>query len=79
MRDIADPLSLAVMEKNNREQLLVREILCEGQEVVDIRMYLRNDRGALRPTKKGLNISRKRFGEFVDTLVETREKLNGRK
>jgi len=65
---------LAVIPKG-RGLLMVHETEYMGYDLIDIREHIRDDHGTLRPTRKGLSISRRNFGEFADMIQEVRGRL----
>ena len=69
---------LGVMEKSGGHLIRVTESNYEGHDLVDVRVYYSDENGTLKPTRKGIAVRREQFGDFVDLLMEAREKLNGR-
>lgn len=55
--------------KNNRETIHITPGRYEGYDLIDIRVYTRNQTGEIVPTKKGISINVDTVPELLDALL----------
>jgi hypothetical protein len=54
--------------RNEQEQLIVSKGEFKGKEYVDIRVFYLDDKGEVRPTKKGITVLASLFPELLEVL-----------
>lgn len=62
-------------DKNSVEKVRVSLTVYKGHELVDIRVYYKNDAGEFLPTRKGLSLSVDLFPELLAGIKKAREKI----
>jgi hypothetical protein len=60
-------ITIAAIQKNSRERLLVQLQLYEGQAILSCRVWYLKD-GVLKPSRKGLNCSIRHVAKLADAL-----------
>lgn len=68
--DNADPQLVAIIRKNSMEEVRVSLTSFNGHALFDVRTYADFDKagGELRPTKKGISLSREKLPELIEAL-----------
>ena len=56
---------LSQFDKNSTEQIRISQTIFKGLDLIDVRCYYQDDKGELRPTKKGLMLKPQVFAELV--------------
>ena len=59
-------MARTVIEKNSRESIVVSETTHMGYDLVDVRIFYKDEEGELKPTRKGVSIQR----ELLDGLIK---------
>ena len=61
-------MSTATMKKNNRETIVIADSDYNGTKLVDIRVHYTDEKGDLKPTRKGISIRPEQLDGFVSVL-----------
>ena len=61
-------MARTVIEKNSRESIVVSESTHMGYDLVDVRVYYKDEAGELKPTRKGVSLHREQLDELVKAL-----------
>lgn len=56
------------IEKNNREQIVIRRREYRGHHFVDVRKFFQGADGEPRPTGKGVTVTIDRAGDLADAI-----------
>ena len=76
---MSEPRTIAVLRKNNTEELRIRLTETEGCALVDLRVFTPTARseGEPRPTRNGICLVRTRLPELIEAL-QAAEREGGR-
>ena len=61
-------MARTVIEKNSRESIVVSESTHMGYDLVDVRVFYKDDGGELKPTRKGVSLHREQVGDVIKAL-----------
>ena len=61
-------MARTVIEKNSRESIVVSESTHMGYDLVDVRVYYKDEAGELKPTRKGVSLHREQLGDVIKAL-----------
>ena len=61
-------MARTVIEKNSRESIVVSESTHMGYDLVDVRVFYKDDTGELKPTRKGVSLHREQVGDVIKAL-----------
>ena len=61
-------MARTVIEKNSRESIVVSETTHMGYDLVDVRVYYKDEAGELKPTRKGVSLHREQLGDVIKAL-----------
>ena len=61
-------MARTVIEKNSRESIVVSETTHMGYDLVDVRVYYKDEAGELKPTRKGVSLHREQVGDVIKAL-----------
>ena len=61
-------MARTVIEKNSRESIVVSETTHMGYDLVDVRIFYKDEGGELKPTRKGVSIQREQVGDVIKAL-----------
>ena len=61
-------MARTVIEKNSRESIVVSESTHMGYDLVDVRVYYKDEAGELKPTRKGVSLHREQVGDVIKAL-----------
>ena len=61
-------MARTVIEKNSRESIVVSETTHMGYDLVDVRVYYKDEGGELKPTRKGVSLHREQLGDVIKAL-----------
>ena len=61
-------MARTVIEKNSRESIVVSETTHMGYDLVDVRVFYKDDTGELKPTRKGVSLHREQVGDVIKAL-----------
>ena len=61
-------MARTVIEKNSRESIVVSETTHMGYDLVDVRIFYKDEGGELKPTRKGVSIHREQVGDVINAL-----------
>ena len=61
-------MARTVIEKNSRESIVVSETTHMGYDLVDVRVYYKDEDGELKPTRKGVSLHREQVGDVIKAL-----------
>ena len=61
-------MARTVIEKNSRESIVVSESTHMGYDLVDLRVFYKDEAGELKPTRKGVSLHREQVGEVIKAL-----------
>ena len=61
-------MARTVIEKNSRESIVVSETTHMGYDLVDVRVFYKDDGGELKPTRKGVSLHREQVGDVIKAL-----------
>ena len=61
-------MSRTVIEKNSRESIVVSETTHMGYDLVDVRIFYKDEAGELKPTRKGVSLHREQVGDVIKAL-----------
>ena len=59
-----------VLEKNSRESLVINQSEFKGVELVDVRVFYKDENGDLKPTKKGGSVRLNQLDALIKALSE---------
>ena len=59
-----------VLEKNSRESLVINQSEFKGVKLVDVRVFYKDENGALKPTKKGVSVRLEQLDALIKALSE---------
>tara|TARA_Y100000034_G_scaffold122417_1_gene167853 strand:- start:149 stop:442 length:294 start_codon:yes stop_codon:yes gene_type:complete len=59
----------SVFTKNSRESIVIAETTFNGYDLIDIRTFY-DDKGELKPTRKGVTLRKEKLDEFVALLTK---------
>jgi hypothetical protein len=71
----SDSVTIATFEKNKREEVRVSVDTFHGRKLINIRVYYRDDDGAMKPGKQGLAIGVDRYKDFAGAILEAGKHL----
>jgi hypothetical protein len=57
-----------VLEKNSRESLVINQSEFKGVKLVDVRVFYKDETGALKPTKKGVSVRLEQLDALIKAL-----------
>ena len=61
-------MARTVIEKNSRESIVVSESTHMGYDLVDVRVFYKDEAGELKPTRKGISLHREQVGDVIKAL-----------
>ena len=61
-------MARTVIEKNSRESIVVSESTHMGYDLVDLRVFYKDEAGELKPTRKGVSLHREQVGDVIKAL-----------
>ena len=61
-------MARTVIEKNSRESIVVSETTHMGYDLVDVRVFYKDEAGELKPTRKGVSLHREQVGDVIKAL-----------
>ena len=61
-------MARTVIEKNSRESIVVSESTHMGYDLVDVRVYYKDEAGELKPTRKGVSLHREQLDAVIKAL-----------
>ena len=61
-------MARTVIEKNSRESIVVSETTHMGYDLVDVRVFYKDEAGDLKPTRKGVSLHREQVGDVIKAL-----------
>ena len=61
-------MARTVIEKNSRESIVVSESTHMGYDLVDVRVFYKDEAGELKPTRKGVSLHREQLGDVIKAL-----------
>ena len=61
-------MARTVIEKNSRESIVVSESTHMGYDLVDVRVYYKDEAGELKPTRKGVSLHREQLDDVIKAL-----------
>ena len=61
-------MARTVIEKNSRESIVVSESSHMGYDLVDVRVFYKDEAGELKPTRKGVSLHREQVGDVIKAL-----------
>ena len=61
-------MARTVIEKNSRESIVVSETTHMGYDLVDVRVYYKDEAGELKPTRKGVSLHREQLDDVIKAL-----------
>ena len=61
-------MARTVIEKNSRESIVVSETTHMGYDLVDLRVFYKDEAGELKPTRKGVSLHREQVGDVIKAL-----------
>ena len=61
-------MARTVIEKNSRESIVVSESTHMGYDLVDVRVFYKDEAGDLKPTRKGVSLHREQVGDVIKAL-----------
>ena len=61
-------MARTVIEKNSRESIVVSESTHMGYDLVDVRVFYKDEAGELKPTRKGVSLHREQVGDVIKAL-----------
>ena len=61
-------MARTVIEKNSRESIVVSESTHMGYDLVDVRVFYKDEAGDLKPTRKGVSVRPEKVAELVAAL-----------
>ena len=61
-------MARTVIEKNSRESIVVSESPHMGYDLVDLRVFYKDEAGELKPTRKGVSLHREQVGDVIKAL-----------
>ena len=61
-------MATVTMKKNNRETIVIADSDYNGTKLVDVRVHYTDEKGDLKPTRKGISIRSEQLEEFVAAL-----------
>ena len=61
-------MARTVIEKNSRESIVVSESTHMGYDLVDVRVFYKDEAGDLKPTRKGVSLHREQLGDVIKAL-----------
>ena len=61
-------MARTVIEKNSRESIVVSETTHMGYDLVDVRVFYKDEAGELKPTRKGVSLHREQLGDVIKAL-----------
>ena len=57
-----------VLEKNSRESLVINQSEFKGVNLVDVRVFYKDEAGDLKPTKKGVSVRLEQLDALIKAL-----------
>ena len=61
-------MARTVIEKNSRESIVVSESTHMGYDLVDVRVFYKDEAGDLKPTRKGVSLHREQVRDVIKAL-----------
>ena len=61
-------MARTVIEKNSRESIVVSETTHMGYDLVDVRVFYKDEAGELKPTRKGVSLHREQLDDVIKAL-----------
>lgn len=70
-----DDLIIAKFEKNKKEEVRVSVGSFHGRQIINMRVYYKDDDGSWKPGKQGLALSVERYKDLAGAIVQVGEYL----
>jgi hypothetical protein len=70
-----DDVVVAQFEKNKKEEVRVSVGNFHGRQIINIRVYYKDDDGSWKPGKQGLALSVERYKDLAGAIVQVGEHL----
>jgi len=71
---MADPINVAVIGKNQREEVRIMLDTFKGAQLVDMRVFSAfTSNNIMMPTKKGLSLRVEMLSDLIDALSQARD------
>jgi hypothetical protein len=75
INESGDDVVVAQFEKNKKEEVRVSVGSFHGRQIINIRVYYKDDDGSWKPGKQGLALSVERYKDLAGAIVQVGEHL----
>jgi hypothetical protein len=73
-----DDVIVAQFEKNKKEEVRVSVGSFHGRQIINMRVYFKDDDGSWKPGKQGLALSVERYKDLAGAIVQVGEHLKSK-
>ena len=73
-----DDVIVAQFEKNKKEEVRVSVGSFHGRQIINMRVYFKDDDGSWKPGKQGIALSVERYKDLAGAIVQVGEHLKGK-
>jgi hypothetical protein len=70
-----DDVVVAQFEKNKKEEVRVSVGSFHGRQIINMRVYYKDDDGSMKPGKQGMALSVERYKDLAGAIVQVGEHL----
>lgn len=74
----SDDVIVAQFEKNKKEEVRVSVGSFHGRQIINMRVYFKDDDGSWKPGKQGLALSVERYKDLAGAIVQVGEHLKSK-
>lgn len=74
----SDDVVVAKFEKSKKEEVRVSVGAYYGRQIINIRVYFKDDDGSWKPGKQGIALSVERFKDLAGAVVQVGEHLKSK-
>jgi hypothetical protein len=71
----SDSVAVAHFEKNKKEEVRVSIETFHGRKLINIRVYYKDDDGAMKPGKQGIALAVERYKDLANAVLELGQHL----